>query len=135
MAHLKLRSQTPPPMSPATTNAHNFYNTFASRRGNASPPPSMYHNPSQPTVGMAPPRPSSAMPQQGAGGGFYQPSNYVNAQYYRDERQNSVGMNQYYPGSPGLGPQAPQSPGLQTGFNSLNVGPSRQRTPPPPPSG
>ncbi|KAK6359514.1 hypothetical protein TWF696_000670 [Orbilia brochopaga] len=132
MAHLRRNLNTPPPMSPATTNAHNFYNTFAPRRGgNTSPPPSMYppssfNNPSQqPPSSMAPPRPASAMPSQSAANSnsFYQSgSNYVNAQYYhRDERQ---GGNQY-----GMGPQSPQ---LQPAYSSMNVGPNRQRTPPPP---
>ncbi|KAF3905793.1 hypothetical protein AA313_de0204979 [Arthrobotrys entomopaga] len=128
MAHLRRNLNTPPPMSPATTNAHNFYNTFAPRRGgNSSPPPSMYQNPQttqQSSSNNMPPRPASAVPSQSAGNSsaYYQTgSNYVNAQYYRDERQ--------YPANP-------QSPQLQPGYSSMNVsgggGANRARSPPPP---
>ncbi|EPS37331.1 hypothetical protein H072_8996 [Dactylellina haptotyla CBS 200.50] len=124
MAHLRRNlNNSPPPMSPATTNAHNFYNTFAPRRGGAaSPPPSIYP-PSMSTqpsnVNLPPSRPASAMPSQSAANSnaFYQNtgSNYVNAQYYRDVN--------------------PQSPQLQPGYGSMDIGPDRQRgvAPPPPP--
>ncbi|KAK6338346.1 hypothetical protein TWF730_002409 [Orbilia blumenaviensis] len=128
MAHLRRNLNTPPPMSPATTNAHNFYNTFAPRRGGAaSPPPSMYPPssthpaPPPPSSNIPPPRPASAMPAQTtSSSNYYQPapgSNYVNAQYYRNDQYN-------------VGPQSPQ---LQPGYGSMNVGPNRARSPPPPP--
>ncbi|KAF3170215.1 hypothetical protein TWF788_010227 [Orbilia oligospora] len=127
MAHLRRNLNTPPPMSPATTNAHNFYNTFAPRRaGAASPPPSMYPSsstphpvPPPPSSNIPPPRPASAMPSQTtSSSNYYQTgSNYVNAQYYRNDQYN-------------VGPQSPQ---LQPGYGSMNVGPSRARSPPPPP--
>src|SRR6218665_92061 len=124
MAHLRRNLNTPPPMSPATTNAHNFYNTFAPRRGGAaSPPPSIYGPssthpaPPPPSSNIPPPRPASAMPAQtpSSSNYYHRGSNYVNAQYYRSD--------QY------VGPQSPQ---LQPGYGSMNVGPSRARSPPPP---
>ncbi|KAF3936504.1 hypothetical protein ABW19_dt0210641 [Dactylella cylindrospora] len=134
MAHLRRNlNNSPPPMSPATTSAHNFYNTFAPRRGNASPPPSMYATPGTPVPqapSAAPPRPASAMPSAAAGGPnqYYQAGGgYVNAQYYQNDRQPPLSAY-------GLGPQSPGHPPPSAGYGSLNVGPSGRRTPPPPPS-